>query len=116
MRSFMVGALLSLLCSCTHTTYLSSGDIPVYIGARNKHNNKISAEGDKSFFFWGIVPAEHKVYVDRELAQQGLVSAANMTVEEYQKWDDFVVGILSFGMFIKKSYRISAYGMQADKE
>lgn len=115
MRSFILGALITLLCSCTHTSYLSSGQIPLYIGSMEKHHHELTAQGTNTFFFWGIEPAEHKVYIDKLLAREGFVSAANIRIQEYQKWDDFLVSFFSLGMFIKKSYSIRGYGMQVDK-
>lgn len=116
MSNIIIGALLLVLCSCTHTSYLSSGKIPVYIGAHEKHVHEVVSEGKNSFFYWGMVPEEHKVYIDRELAQAGLISAARLNIEEYQKPSDFLISVLSLGMFITKSYRISGYGMRVDQE
>lgn len=87
--------------------------IPVYVGRMKKHSKKRVFSGVKRFFLWGHVPGDQKVYLDKRFREKGLLSVANLTIEEFQTTGQFFQTLLSFGVFSIKSYKVTGYGMEA---
>jgi len=86
----------------------------VTLAARDKHEHRVEAIGHKEFYLWGKIPVEdHTVYLDKELWNQGLVSAASLNITEYQSFTDMLVSWLSLGMYIPIRYKIVAYGIKS---
>lgn len=105
---------LVLFCSCTTVHYRSSGKMEVTLAARVEHDHRVEARGHKEFYLWGKIPtSDHTVFLDKELWDQGLVSAANLNITEYQSMGDMIVSWLSLGMYIPVRYKITAYGIKS---
>jgi hypothetical protein len=105
---------LGLISSCTTVHYRSSGKMEVTLAARDKHDHRAEAIGHKEFYLWGRIPdKDHTVFIDKELWNQGLVSAASLNITEYQNFTDMIVSWLSLGMYIPVRYKIVAYGIKS---
>ena len=86
----------------------------VTLAARDKHDHRVEAVGHKEIYLWGKIPEDdHTVYIDKELWNQGLVSAASLTITEYQNFSDMLISWISLGMYIPIRYKIVAFGIRS---
>lgn len=109
----LMGAFLCL-SSCTSINYRSSGLISTSFSPKPKHINLAKVEGKKEFYLWGLLPKEHTVLIDEEMSRAGLISAANITIEEYQTLGDKFATWLSFGLYVPRSYKVRGFGIKTD--
>ena len=56
------------------------------------------------------------MWTDHEVIQMGFQSGSNISIREYQSWQNFALTILSFGMYIPKNYEITVYGLKAKND
>ncbi len=105
---------LFVLCSCTTIHFRSSGTTSVPIGVKEGHKDKDEVIKKKYFFLWGAVPKSHIVYVDREIVDRGYFSGANVIISEYQTFWDWFFSMLSFGIYIPKTYSIEFNGYRRE--
>ncbi len=111
-----VGVLIFTLSACTSITFQSRGLIPVFITPKDQHNTFVKTSGQKEFYLWGLIGPDTIVEVDRELIDQGLASAANISLYEYQTFGSFCKSLLSLGLYIPKPYKMTAFGLKSDND
>ena len=66
--------LLSLILvlsaiSCTTIHFRSNNTVPVSFEGNPKHQKEVSITGARHFYFWGLDPEHHEVFVDDEVRQ-----------------------------------------------
>ncbi|MBT3586258.1 MAG: hypothetical protein HN509_15230 [Halobacteriovoraceae bacterium] len=105
--------LITFLSGCTTIHYRTKGNIAAAIAPKNEHKHRVEIKGKKEFYLWGLLPANQVVYVDDEMANAGLISAANIRISEFQTRSDFIYGLISFGMYVPKSYKIVGFGVKS---
>lgn len=116
MRSGVIALMGAFICltSCTTIHYRSSGLIATSFSPKEGHIHNTKVEGKKEFYLWGFLPKEHVVLVDKEMSRAGLISAANITIEEYQTTTDKVWTWISLGLFIPRTYKVRGFGIKTD--
>ncbi len=102
------------LLGCSHIQFVTNDEIPLALGPERGHAVLAQKEGERAFYLWGFLPRSHIVDVDAELSSTGLTNGARVSVEEYQTVGSAFLTILTFGMYIPKKFRISAYGVKDD--
>ena len=113
MRFLIIMPLIFLsFSSCTVLHFRSKGTIPLAVGQRAGHTVRKVIKGEKRFYLWGIVPRQHYVLVDKIVDDSGFASGANVTISEYQSFLNFVISVISLGIYIPKNYEIKLYGMR----
>ena len=101
-----------LLCvSCTTIQSRSGGAVNISLGLRDGHSKISEIKGYKDFYLWGLLPRRQLVLLDEEVKEMGHISGANVHFEEYQTLKSKLIGLISLGMWIRKDYRITAYGL-----
>ena len=90
--------------------FRSSGQTDIPLGLKEGHKDKDEIKGQRNYFLWGYVPRTHVVYVDKEIVDKGYFSGANLEVSEYQTFLNFILSVISFGMYIAKNYSIRFNG------
>jgi hypothetical protein len=103
---------LFVLASCSSTKFTSNGKIPVKFEADEDHQKEVVIKGDKKFYLWGLVPEQHTVYVDEVIDQAGFEEASGVFIQETREPLNTLIGILSFGLYIPKSYSISIFTLE----
>ncbi len=98
---------LLLLCGCTSIKYSSEGQIPLAVGTKAHYLTPREVTGKKKFYLWGLYPNKHVVKIDKNLASITVPGAAKVGIEEYQTFSDFALMIISFGMYVPVSYKIT---------
>ena len=109
-RILISASFVLLLSSCTTLTFKSYGEFPIYIGPKKHHGEIHFFEGEKDFYLWGIIPYEHKVYIDDILKKSDFLSVANVEFEEYQSVKNFAFSVLSLGLYVPRNYRVKFNG------
>lgn len=107
---FILVATLFCHSSCTTLTFKSYGEFPIHLGPKKYHGEIEVYEGEKDFYLWGIIPYEHKIYLDTIMKNYDFVSVANLEVEEYQSFGNFVLSTLSLGLYVPRNYRVKFNG------
>lgn len=103
--------VLLALTSCTTITYHSKGLIPLYLTPRPDHKTRVSFEGRKEFYLWGLIGPDTNVYMDEEFYNNGLISVAGIDINEYQDSTSFWKAFFSLGFYIPKNYRVTGLGV-----
>lgn len=121
-KSFSLGFLLILsqilqfTTGCTQMTFQSKGLIPVYMTQRIDHKHFQEIKGTKEFYLWGLVGPSPIIYLDDLFYEQGLISVANVTVQEFRKPWDFWKSFLSLGFYVPKNFKVTGFGVQTTDE
>ena len=105
-----------LLSSCTTVVFQSDHSIPVYMSGQKHHKHKVVISGEKDFYLWGMLPKQHVVSIDSELADIGFLSAANVQIKENVTAMQMFQTIISFGLYTPVTYEISGFGVKAIDE
>ena len=98
------------LTSCTVMSFKSTGHYPIQLGQKRDHGHVREFYGEKIFYVWGIVPDERPVFIDQLIGESDLDSVANIRVEEYQSFKNFLWSVASLGIYMPKNYRVKVYG------
>ena len=107
---FLLAFLLLSNSACTTLTFKSYGEFPIHIGPKKYHGDLEVYEGEKDFYLWGVIPYEHKIYLDTIMKNYDFVSVANIEVEEYQSFGNFLLSAVSLGLYIPRNYRVKFNG------
>ena len=107
---FVLVVILFCHSSCTTLTFKSYGEFPIHVGPKKYHGEIEVYEGEKDFYLWGIIPYEHKIYLDTIMKNYDFVSVANLEVEEYQSLGNFILSTLSLELYIPRNYRVKFNG------
>ena len=81
------------------------------IGGKRSHEYQFHVKKEQLFFLWGAVPKEHKVPIDKILADAGIKSASKIKIREYQSFTNSLVSVLSLGLIYPVNYEISGFGI-----
>lgn len=113
-RAFLCMNLLAMLVftsGCTSIKFQGKGLIPLYLTPRPDHVHRVTVEGRKEFYLWGLIGPDDSVYMDEEFYDNGLISVASIDIQEYQKPLSYWKAILSLGFYIPKDYLITGLGV-----
>lgn len=111
MKPFISFILLVLLVSCSNMRYISNGSIPTYVGKKEFHHDYFEFQGEKKFFLWGLSPSEQVVELDKIASNQGMVSAANFSIREYQTFGNMLMTFFTLGLITPISYEVKGFGV-----
>lgn len=107
---FFVMTLCLLMTGCTHITYQSDGYIPIFLTQKPLHRHKVEIQGVKEFYLWGNVGPDRLIKLDEEFYNQGILSASEVEVQQYQTLGQFLTAFFSVGFYIPISYKLMAMG------
>jgi hypothetical protein len=109
MKNILPFALLCALSSCTTIHYRSNNTIPVSFEGNPKHKQEVSITGEKHFYFWGLDPEHHEVYVDEEVRKAGHDSISKLIIFEHKNPQDTLISFLTFGLYMPRGYTITGF-------
>lgn len=116
MKIFISLILLTILSSCTTIHFRSKNSIPVSFEGNPKHTKEVSIVGHKNFYFWGVEPEEHEVFVDEELKNAGIGELSKLIIYEQKDPQDTLISILTFGFYIPRGYTIMGFTNNTSSE
>ena len=108
MKILLIAATLSLV-SCTTIHFRSKNSIPVSFEGNPKHQKEITVEGTRSFYFWGLNPEHHEVYIDEEVRKAGFDGISKVIIYEQKNAQDVLISFLTFGLYLPRAYTITGY-------
>jgi len=101
--------LLVSLVGCTTIHYRSNNSVPVSFEGNPKHVKEVSIVGHRNFYFWGIEPEQHEVYIDEEVRKAGYDGLSKLIVYEQKNPQDILISFLTFGLYLPRGYTITGF-------
>jgi hypothetical protein len=109
MKNVLGFILLLSSVSCTTIHFRSNNSIPVSFDGNPKHKREITVTGQKHFYFWGVDPEHHEVYIDDEVRKAGYDSISKLIIYEQKNPQDILISFLTFGLYMPRAYTITGY-------
>lgn len=107
---FKCFVFILLFNSCAIIEFKHSGKLPYSTNPVVKSEKRRSVEGVKDFYLFGLLPEKHVVYTDKELSKRGLLVVKKLKTTSYITSWQFFKSMLSFGLYIPMTYKITASG------
>ncbi len=104
--------LLSMLAGCTTIHFRSNNSIPVTFEGNPKHQKEISVVGHRHFYFWGVEPDEHEVFIDEEVRRAGYDGISKVVLYEQKNPQDILISFLTLGLYLPRGYTITGYASE----
>lgn len=109
MKTILFLILLGSLTSCTTIHFRSNNSVPVTFEGNPKQQKEVSIVGHRNFYFWGLDPEEHVVYIDEEVKNAGYDGISKLIVYEHKNPQDMLVSILTFGLYLPRGFTITGF-------
>lgn len=109
MKLFLSEILLLSLASCTTIHFRSNNSIPVSFEGNPKHQKEVSIVGHRHFYFWGLNPEYHEVFVDEEVRKAGYDGISKLIIYEQKNPQDMLISFLTFGLYLPRGYTITGF-------
>jgi hypothetical protein len=101
--------LLALISSCTTIHFRSQSMIPVSFEGNPKHQKEVSIVGHRDFYFWGIEPEEHEVFIDEEVQRAGYDGISKLVIYEHKNPQDILISFLTLGLYLPRGFTITGF-------
>lgn len=108
MKLFFFATVL-LASSCTTIHFRSKGSLPVSFEGNPKEKKEISIVGRQNFYFWGLEPEHHVVYIDEEVRKAGYEGISKLIIYENKEPSDTLISFITFGLFMPRAYTITGF-------
>lgn len=102
-------ATILLATSCTTIHFRSKNTVPVSFEGNPKEQKEISIIGRQNFYFWGLEPEHHVVYVDEEVRKAGYEGISKLIIYENKEPTDILISFLTAGLFMPRAYTITGF-------
>jgi hypothetical protein len=109
MKNLLGLFLLISSVSCTTVHFRSNNSIPVSFEGNPKHQKEVSVTGRHHFYFWGVNPEYHEVFIDEEVRKAGYDSISKLIIYEQKNPQDILISFLTFGLYIPRAYTLTGY-------
>lgn len=109
MKNFFALILLGSLASCTTIHFRSNNTIPVSFEGNPKHRKEVSIVGHRHFYFWGIDPDHHEVFIDEEVKGAGYDGLSKLIIYEQKNPQDILISFLTLGLYMPRGYTITGF-------
>jgi hypothetical protein len=101
--------LLATLSSCTTIHFRSNNSVPVTFEGNPKHQKEVSIVGHRHFYFWGVEPEEHEVFIDEEVRKAGYDGISKLIIYEHKNPQDILISFLTLGLYLPRGYTITGF-------
>lgn len=101
--------ILGVVSSCTTIHFRSKNSIPVTFEGNPQHRKEISVVGHRHFYFWGLEPEEHEVFIDEEVRKAGYEGISKLIIYEQKNPQDMLISFLTFGLYLPRGYTITGF-------
>jgi len=109
MRNFLGFVFLLSTVSCTTIHFRSNGNVPVTFEGNPSHKKEVEIVGQKHFYFWGVEPESHVVYIDEELKNAGYNGLSKAIIYEHKNPQDILISFLTFGLYMPRGWTITGF-------
>lgn len=100
--------------SCSQLEFKTHDKIPTWGQKHQSPSERFVIEGERIFYLWGNYPGQHEVFIDDEIINKGYRMATELSIEEYQTWQNFLWTAFTLGMYVPTNYVIKGKGVQND--
>jgi hypothetical protein len=101
--------LLILISSCTTIHFRSQNMVPVSFEGNPKHQKEVSIVGHRDFYFWGVEPEEHEVFIDEEVQRAGYDGISKLVIYEHKNPQDILISFLTLGLYLPRGFTITGF-------
>jgi hypothetical protein len=109
MKIFLSLFLLGTLASCTTIHFRSKNTIPVTFEGNPQHRKEVSIVGHRHFYFWGVEPDHHVVFIDDEVRQSGYDGISKVVIYEHKNPQDILISFLTLGFYMPRGFTITGF-------
>lgn len=109
MKNLLGMLVLLSAVSCTTIHFRSNNTIPVSFEGNPKHLKEVSVTGARHFYFWGVSPEHHEVFIDEEVRKAGYESISKLIIYEHKNPQDILISFLTFGLYMPRGYTITGF-------
>lgn len=109
MKNFTALILLGCLTSCTTIHFRSNNSVPVSFEGNPNHRKEISIVGHRHFYFWGVEPDHHEVFIDEEVKSAGYDGLSKAVIYEQKNPQDILISFLTLGIYLPRGYTITGF-------
>lgn len=109
MKNIFNFILLGTMVSCTTIHFRSKSSIPVSFEGNPKQQKEVTIVGHRQFYFWGLEPDEHVVYIDEEVKKAGYDGISKVIIYEQKNPQDILISFLTFGLYLPRGYTITGF-------
>ena len=101
--------LLATISGCTTIHFRSRNSVPVSFEGNPKHQKEVSIVGHRHFYFWGVEPEQHEVFIDEEVRQAGYDGMSKLIIYEHKNPQDILISFLTLGLYMPRGFTITGY-------
>ena len=109
MRNLSSLILLVVVSSCTTIHFRSKNTVPVSFEGNPKHQKEVTITGKRDFYFWGVEPEEHEVFIDEEVRKAGFDGLSKLIIYEQKNPQDILISFLTLGLYLPRAFTITGY-------
>ena len=101
--------LLVMVASCTTIHFRSNNSVPVTFDGNPQHKKEVTISGKKDFYFWGVEPEEHEVFIDEEVRKAGYDGMSKLIIYEQKNPQDILISFLTLGLYLPRAFTITGF-------
>lgn len=109
MKNIVTLFLVGMLVGCTTTHYRSKNTVPVTFGGNPEHRKEVTITGQRDFYFWGLSPDNHEVFIDEEVRRAGHDGISKVIIYEQKNPQEILVSFLTFGLYLPRAFTITGF-------
>ncbi len=113
MKKLLTVILFGTLASCTTIHFRSKNTVPVSFDGNPDQQKEVSLNGKRDFYFWGLNPDHHDVFIDEEVRHAGYEGLSKVIIYEQKSAQEILISFLTFGIYLPRSFIIT--GFASDK-
>lgn len=98
-----------LVTGCATIHFRSNHSIPVTLEGNGAHQKEILVEGRRDFFWWGLNPEYHEVFVDEEVKSAGYPALSKAIIYEQKNPQDILISFLTLGIYMPRGWTITGF-------
>ena len=96
---------LIFISACSSVTISSNtSSNSIVFGPKAKHTRDISIKVQKEYYLWGLVPDTRELRLDREFAERGTNSVAEVQIKEEPTGTDLAWTLFTLGFYAPRTY------------
>lgn len=101
--------LLVSITGCTTIHFRSKNTVPLTFEGNPEHRKEVSIVGHQDFYFWGIEPEYHEVFIDEEVRKAGYDGMSKLIIYEHKNPQDILISFLTLGFYMPRGYTITGF-------
>jgi len=115
MKNIFSLILLVVVSSCTTIHFRSNNSVPVSFEGNPEHRKEVSIVGHRHFYFWGVEPDHHEVFIDEDVKNAGYNGISKVIIYEQKNPQDILISFLTLGFYLPRGYTITGFTTDTPK-